>query len=104
RDNGESLIARAGTGSTNTGFPTVPTTQTGPAATPLDPLLDDLGNNGGPKVGAPGAGLTLETETLLKGSPAIGKGNATGAPATDERGFPTATNGKVNIGAVSAKH
>jgi hypothetical protein len=47
-----------------------------------------------------GTQIVLETEKPLPGSPAIGKG-IPGAPATDERGFPTEVNGKINVGAVS---
>jgi hypothetical protein len=107
-DNGGNLIGVTGTGSGNTGF-TV-STHTGTVASPLDPLLGVLGNNGGPKVGAPGDSITLETEAPLAGSPAIGNGidNAS-TPADDERGFPSVTKkghtNLVNIGAVSqAKH
>jgi predicted outer membrane repeat protein len=60
--------------------------QTGTAAAPLNPLLGPLGNNGGPTVGAGANAITLETEALLPGSPAVGKGLA-GAPAQDERGL-----------------
>src|SRR5262249_16286205 len=47
--------------------------------------------NGGPTVGAIGASLTLETEALLVGSPAINRGIFGGTPpvpTVDERGFP----------------
>ncbi len=60
-------------------------------------------DNGGPTIGAPGNTLTLQTEALLKGSPAIGKGILPGAPKTDERGFPSVTAGRINIGAVSQR-
>jgi hypothetical protein len=105
-DNGGNLIGIAGNGSGNFGFTTTASTQTGSVATPLDPFLDELGNNGGPKVGAPGSTIILETEAPLAGSKAIGKGILTGAFATDERGFPSVTKGnKINVGAVSqAKH
>src|SRR5262249_49139891 len=77
------------------------TTQTGTVSQPLDPLLGPLQNNGGPRIGAPGTTITLETEAPLRGSAAIGKGILPGAPATDERGFPSVVNGKINVGAVS---
>lgn len=63
--------------------------------------MGTLRYNGGPVVGAPGELLRLQTEALLRGSPAIGKGVLTGAPATDERGFPSVVGGKINVGAVS---
>jgi hypothetical protein len=53
----------------------------------VDPLLGPLQNNGGPTVGASGDALTLETEALLPGSPAIGKGLSTFTVGTDERGL-----------------
>jgi hypothetical protein len=71
------------------------TDQVGTAAKPLNPLLGPLGNNGGPAVGA--GALTLETEALLPGSPAVGKGLRNGTPNTDERGFVPA--GLLNGGA-----
>jgi len=100
-DNGGNLIGVSGAGSGNTGF-TSSSTQTGTVATPLDPMLGSLHDNGGPDVGAEDASLALKTEAPLPLSPAIGKGILTNAPATDERGFPTVVNGKVNVGAVSA--
>jgi hypothetical protein len=85
-DNGGNLIGIAGTGSGNTGF-TAATTQTGTVATPLNPLLAALANNGGLTIGAPGLAQTLMTEALLGGSPALDKGVSAGAPSTDARGF-----------------
>jgi hypothetical protein len=99
-DNDGNLIGISGAGSGNTGFAAVHT-QTGSTSAPLDPLLGPLQNNRGPTVGAPGASLVLETEAPLKNSPAIGKGILTGAPPTDERGFPSVQHGKINVGAVS---
>jgi hypothetical protein len=51
--------------------------QVGTAAAPRVPLLGPLQNNGGPTF----------TQALLRGSPAIGQGDPTGAPTTDQRGF-----------------
>jgi hypothetical protein len=99
-DKGGNLIGVSGSGSGNTGF-TAATTQIGTVGSPLDPLLGDLGNNGGPIVGAAGSSLTLETEAPLGGSPAIDKGILPGAPTMDERGFSFVVNGKINVGAVS---
>jgi hypothetical protein len=99
-DNGGNLIGVSGAGSGNTGFTAI-TTQTGTAASPLDPKLGILRFNGGPIVGAPRAGIRLRTEAPLLGSPAIGKGVLTAAPTTDERGLPSVIGGKINIGAVS---
>jgi uncharacterized repeat protein (TIGR01451 family) len=64
---------------------------TGTIASPLDPLLAPLGNFGGP----------TQTMALLPGSPAIGAGNATGAPPTDQRGF--GRTGAVDIGAFQSQ-
>ncbi|HZV06519.1 MAG TPA: choice-of-anchor Q domain-containing protein [Gemmataceae bacterium] len=102
-DNGGNLIGVSGAGSGNTGF-TAATTQTGTVSQPLDPLLGPLQNNGGPRIGSKGTTITLETEAPLRGSPAIGKGILPGAPATDERGFPSVVKGKINVGAVSQAH
>ena len=99
-DSGGNLIGVSGTNSGNTGF-TAATTQTGTVASPLDPHLGPLRNNGGPAIGAPGTTIILETEAPLPGSPAIGRGILLGAPAKDERGFPSVVNGKINVGAVS---
>jgi hypothetical protein len=49
--------------------------------------LADPANNGGP----------TETMAIAPGSPAVDAGTATGAPATDQRGF--ARYGAVDIGA-----
>ena len=53
----------------------------------VDPKLSALGDFGGPTF----------TMVPLPGSPAIGAGTSTGAPATDQRGF--ARSGKFDIGA-----
>jgi predicted outer membrane repeat protein len=100
-DLGGNLIGVSGTGSGNTGF-TNATTQMGTPDNPLDPLLGPLQNNGGPKIGFPGQTMTLQSEVLLSGSPGLGKGLLPGAPATDERGFPSIVGGTVNVGATSS--
>jgi hypothetical protein len=51
--------------------------QIGTAASPIDPLLGPLQNNGGP----------TQTQALLPGSPAIDKGNTGSDPTTDQRGL-----------------
>jgi Domain of unknown function DUF11 len=99
-DNGGNLIGISGPGSGNTGF-AASTTQTGTSAKPLNPLLGPLQNNGGATVGAAGDSMTLQTEALEVGSPAINKGLA-GAPTVDERGFVrdgAASNAAPDIGA-----
>jgi hypothetical protein len=99
-DKGGNLIGVSGKGSGNSGF-NAATTQTGTVAHPLDPLLGPLQDNGGPTVGSPGTTIVLETEAPQKGSRAIGRGIANGAPATDERGFPTEVDDQINVGAVA---
>lgn len=54
-----------------------------------DPLLDPLGDNGGP----------TETFKLLPGSPAIDAGSDTACPATDQRGSIRPTGSHCDIGA-----
>jgi hypothetical protein len=63
----------------------------GTGAQPLDPKLGPLQNNGGP----------TQTMALLPGSPAIGGGDPTNAPAYDQRGpgYPRVVNGSIDIGA-----
>jgi hypothetical protein len=100
QDVGGNVVGQAGTASGNTGFSTANGDQTGTAANPLAPGLGALADNGGPAVGIPGNTLTLQTEALLAGSPALGKGFAPGAPPTDERGIPrNVGNGPVDAGA-----
>src|SRR5262249_1258204 len=61
----------------------------GTAASPIDPKLGTLKDNGGP----------TQTRALLTGSPAIDAGTNTGAPATDQRGFNRPVNTTADIGA-----
>jgi hypothetical protein len=91
-DNGGNLIGVSGLGSGNTGF-IAATTQKGSTASPLDPLLGPLQNNGGPTL----------TELPLAGSPVINKGVNANIPAgitTDQRGFLRIVSGTVEVGAV----
>jgi hypothetical protein len=99
-DNGGNAVGISGAGSGNTGF-TNATTQTGTPASPLKLLLGPLQNNNGPLAGAPTGQQVVPTEALLPGSPAIGKGVASGAPTSDERGFvrPGGGNAKPSVGA-----
>ncbi len=88
---GYNLVSRA------EGFGAATGDRTGTVASPLDPLLGPLANNGGPTL----------THLLLSGSPALDAGNTntSGFPATDQRGpgFPRILNGRVDIGAVEAQ-
>jgi hypothetical protein len=63
----------------------------GSSASPLNPLLASLANNGGP----------TQTMALLAGSPAFNYGDIANAPAYDQRGpgFPRVVNGTIDIGA-----
>jgi hypothetical protein len=70
--------------------------QVGTTANPLNPMVNGLTNNGGPLAGAPDNGITLETEALLPGSLAIGKG-VFNQVVMDARGF--SRNGAIDIGA-----
>jgi hypothetical protein len=63
----------------------------GSSSSPINPRLAALGDYGGP----------TQTMALLPGSPAIGGGTATGAPATDQRGVPRT--GHVDIGAFQSE-
>jgi predicted outer membrane repeat protein len=70
--------------------------QFGPGTLTGNPLLGLLQNNGGQYAGAASAQQIVQTEAFLPGSPAIGAGVASGAPATDERGFPRIGGGRAN--------
>ncbi len=63
----------------------------GSSASPIDPKLGPLQNNGGP----------TQTMALLPGSPAISAvpANTPGTPSTDQRGFPRNTTFATDIGA-----
>ena len=77
------------------------TDQVGTPANPLNPLLGPLQDNGGPTVGSPGASVVLYTEAIGRGSLALGKGVAAGAPSVDARGFarPDVAGEAVDVGA-----
>jgi hypothetical protein len=62
----------------------------GTAAFPIDPMLEPLGDYGGP----------TQTMRPLPGSPVINTGDNTDAPDTDQRGFPRIVLGFIDIGAV----
>jgi hypothetical protein len=81
---GHNLI---GDGTGGSGFD--PTDLVGTSANPIDPLLGPLQDNGGP----------TQTMALLVGSPAIGAGDPTNAPPTDQRGASRIFNGTIDIGA-----
>jgi hypothetical protein len=71
--------------------------QIGTAASPVDPMLGPLADNGGPTL----------THALVPGSPAINAGNNALIPAgvsTDQRGigFPRISGSRVDIGAVES--
>ncbi|HZZ80521.1 MAG TPA: choice-of-anchor Q domain-containing protein [Gemmataceae bacterium] len=84
----------------NLGLASVPTSKTGSFNNPLNPSLDPLGNYGGPLLGAPGSTMTLFTEALHPGSPAIGHGVNAGAPTNDARGVKNKP--PISAGAVNA--
>jgi hypothetical protein len=81
---GHNLI---GDGTGGSGF--APTDLVGTSENPINPLLGPLQDNGGP----------TQTMALLVGSPAIGAGDPTDAPPTDQRGAPRIVNGTIDIGA-----
>lgn len=63
----------------------------GSAASPLNPRVGALANNGGP----------TQTHALLAGSPAIDAGDSSYFPGNDQRGagFPRVRGGRLDIGA-----
>jgi hypothetical protein len=73
---------------TGTGVAAGGTNIVGTGASPVDPLLGPLGNNGGP----------TQTHALLPGSPALNVGAANGQ-TTDQRGAPRDDINGVDIGA-----
>jgi hypothetical protein len=81
---GHNLIGNSTGGSGYTGKDLV-----GTAASPIDPRLGPLQDNGGPTF----------TMALLPGSPAIDAGDNANAPPTDQRGLPRIVNGTIDIGA-----
>ncbi len=83
-DSGNNLIGDA-TGSTS--FTT--STLVGSSASPIDPLLGPLQNNGGP----------TETQALESGSPAINAGSNPDSLVTDQRGEARVQLGGIDIGA-----
>jgi hypothetical protein len=77
-----------GDGTASSGF-TAAGDQVGTSATPIDPKLGPLQNNGG----------STATMALLPGSPAIAAGDSTNAPTIDQRGFTRQPNPSYDIGA-----
>ncbi|MGI8494556.1 MAG: choice-of-anchor Q domain-containing protein [Pyrinomonadaceae bacterium] len=67
--------------------------QVGSSASPIDPKLGPLADNGG----------ATQTHSLLPGSPAINAGNNTNAPDTDQRGFARIVGGTIDIGAYESE-
>jgi hypothetical protein len=67
-----------------------PTDLAGTAASPLDPKLGPLQNNGG----------TTPTMLPLAGSPLLGAGDPSLAPSTDQRGQSRPSGGPIDVGAV----
>jgi hypothetical protein len=82
---GHNLI---GDGTGGSGF--ADTDLVGTAAFPIDPMLEPLGDYGGP----------TQTMRPLPASPVINAGDNTDAPDTDQRGFPRIVLGFIDIGAV----
>ena len=87
KSNGYNLI---GDGSGGTGLVTGNGNQVGTAASPIDPLLGLLQDNGGPTF----------TMALLPGSPALNNGDPAQLGQADQRGV--VRSGGVNIGAYQA--
>jgi fibronectin-binding autotransporter adhesin len=73
--------------------------QIGTSASPINPLLGALGNNGGP----------TQTMALLSGSPALGGGDANAKDPSgnlltaDQRGLPRPVQGRFDIGAFESQ-
>jgi hypothetical protein len=64
----------------------------------VDPKLGRLENHGGQLAGIPGSQQVIQTEALLPGSPAIGKGvNGLAEVKLDERFFPSPAAGRTNV-------
>jgi hypothetical protein len=80
-------------GSSATGF--VASDLSGTSATPLDPRLLPLANNGGP----------TKTHALRSDSPAVNAGDNANAPLTDQRGYARIdSDGIIDIGAYELQH
>jgi hypothetical protein len=77
-----------GNGTGGSGF--ADTDLVGTEASPIDPMLEPLGDYGGP----------TETMRPLPGSPVVNTGDNSAAPETDQRGFPRIVLGFIDIGAV----
>jgi hypothetical protein len=74
--------------------------QVGTSASPINPMLGKLQDNGGPTIGVSTATQILPTQALLTGSPAIDKGdNSLLSLPTDERGFNRTVNNATDVGA-----
>lgn len=87
---GHNLI---GNGTGGSGYAS--TDHVGTAASPIDPMLGPLQNNGGP----------TQTMALLAGSPAIDGGDNANAPAFDQRGpgYPRIVGSTIDIGAYESQ-
>jgi hypothetical protein len=72
--------------------------QVGSPGSPIDPMLGPLADNGGPTK----THLPHQPVSTPPFSPVIGMGDPTGAPASDQRGLPRTTGGKIDIGAVES--
>lgn len=84
---GNNLIGDSGT---STGFVNGTSgDQVGSSASPFDPIIGPLADNGGPTL----------THALLVGSPAIDNADNTGGPEIDQRGEPRPTDATADIGA-----
>jgi len=94
-DKGGNYVQNVAVASGNTGF--------GPFS-PGNPALGPLEDNGGAFAGAASGGQIVQTEAVLPGSLTIGKGVSSGAPATDERGFPRPGPAGVSIGAYEPQY